>query len=82
MQLIEGIKAILENKKDRIENYTVYLSDINKNAFFVPVEFFTAPIPVADFNSVRQEVNLEIIQLMNDMQVRLASKEGATPPVA
>jgi len=78
-QFILGIERIIQEKKDRIENYTVYLSDINKNAFFVPVEFFTAPIAVADFNALRQEVNLAIIELMREMEIRLASKE--TEPV-
>jgi len=75
-QLILGIEKIIQDKKDRIENYTVYLSDINKNAFFVPVEIYTAPIAIADFNALRQEVNLAIIELMREMEIRLATKDA------
>lgn len=73
--LVMGIEKILQQRSDRIENYSVYLSDINKDAFFVPVEFFTAPIAIAEFNALRMEVNLEIIQLMKTMGLKLASKE-------
>lgn len=74
--LVSGIQKILQQKSDRVENFSVYVSDINKNAFFVPMEFFTAPIAVADFNALRMEVNLEVIQLMKEMGIRLASKEA------
>jgi len=79
-QLVMAIDKLLQERKDRIENYTVYLSDINKNAFFVPVEFFTAPVPIAEFNAVRQEVNREIINLMRTLGIRLATKEPVTTP--
>jgi MscS family membrane protein len=39
------------------------------------MEFFTAPIPVADFNELRQFINVSIIELMNKMDIHLASKE-------
>jgi MscS family membrane protein len=44
------------------------------------VEFFTATIPAADFNVLRQEVNLSIIEMMKNMHIRLASKEGGEVP--
>jgi MscS family membrane protein len=59
----------------------VFLADINKNAFMVHVEFFTAPIPVGDFNNIRQEVNLSMIELMEDMNIKLATKETDAPRV-
>lgn len=62
-------------RKDKIENYTVFLSDIVKNSLIVQVEYFTASIPVEDFNAIRQEVNLTIIELLSEMNIQLASKE-------
>ncbi len=73
--LLLGIEEILKEKKNLIENYSVFLSDINKNAFLIPIDFFTAPVAIADFNALRQQVNMEIIQLMGKMHIRLASKE-------
>lgn len=75
-QFIQRVKNIFLQKKERIENHTVFLSNISKNAFVVHVEFFTAPIPVADFNDLRQDINLTIIELMEDLNIKLASKEA------
>jgi MscS family membrane protein len=75
-QFIQRVKNIFNQRKDQVESHTVFLSDILKNAFIVHVEFFTAPIPAADFNELRQQVNLAIISLMEDMNIKLATKEG------
>jgi MscS family membrane protein len=72
--LILQIANILK-KKDKIENHSVFLSDISKNALIVQVEFFTASIPAEDFNALRQEAILGIIDLMSEMNIQLASKE-------
>lgn len=61
--------------KDKIENYSVLLADIVKNSFVVQVEFFTASIPANDFNAIRQEINLELIELLSDGNIQLASKD-------
>ncbi|HTF30174.1 MAG TPA: mechanosensitive ion channel domain-containing protein [Flavitalea sp.] len=74
-QFVLAIENLFQFRKPEIENYTVFLSDINKNAFVIHVEFFTATIPAADFNTLRQQINLSIIQIMEDMDIRLATKE-------
>jgi MscS family membrane protein len=74
-QLVLSIEKLFQLRKGEIENYTVFLSDINKNAFVVHVEFFTATIPAADFNAVRQRINLSIIQILEEMEIRLATKD-------
>ena len=70
-QLVLGIQEIMQHRNDKVENYTVFLADIVKNTYVITVEFFTATIPVADFNEVRQYVNLSIMQLMERMDIRL-----------
>jgi MscS family membrane protein len=74
-QLILRIQQQFQVRNNVIENYTVFLSDIVKDTYLVNVEFFTATIPVADFNALRQDVNLFIISLMKDMKIKLATKE-------
>lgn len=74
-QFVLRLEDLMQQRRDRIENYTVFMADIVKNSYVVTIEFFTAPIPVADFNEVRQFVNLGIVQLMDEMNVKLASKE-------
>jgi len=74
-QFVLRVKNNLAQRKDQVENHTVFLSDILENAFIIHVEFFTAPIPVADFNELRQQINLSLINLMEDMNIKLAIKE-------
>lgn len=73
--LVLAIENILK-RRDKIENYGVFVSDISKNAIIVHVEFFTASIPGEDFNRIRQDVILNIIDLMNDLNIQLASKDS------
>jgi MscS family membrane protein len=81
-QLVIRIQHIFQEHHEQVESFSVFLADINKNAFIVNVEFFTAPIPVADFNALRQQVNLGIIEPMEELNIRLASKEeGSKAPL-
>ncbi len=74
-ELIKNIENLLEQHKAEIDQYTVLLSDINKNAFHIQVEFFTPAGTIATFNAIRQKVNIEIIQALNTLDIHLASKE-------
>jgi MscS family membrane protein len=69
-QLILGIRQIVN--KDQIESKTVLLSDITHSAFVVLVEYFTGPITQAEFNVVKESVNLEILRLMEELKVEIA----------
>lgn len=80
-QFIQRVRNVFQQRKDQVENFTVFLADINKNAFILHVEFFTAPIPVAEFNNIRQEVNLVMIELMEEMNIKLATRESDAPKV-
>jgi len=78
-QLVLGIEHILQDRR-AVENFTVFLSDISKNAFVVHIEYFTGAIPVADFNKIRQETNLAVMKEMDKLQLRLATKESEPAP--
>jgi MscS family membrane protein len=73
-QFVLSIEELMQRKKDRVENYSVFVSDIVKNTYVITVEFFTATIPAADFNQVRQYINLEMIRLMESMNIRLGGE--------
>lgn len=74
-QFVLRVKNYLTQRKDKVETYHVFLSDIQENAFVIHVEFFAAPIPIADFFELRQQVNLAMINLMGEMNIKLATKE-------
>lgn len=75
-QLVYEIEALLQRRNDKVENYTVFLADIVRNSYVVTVEYFTATIPVADFNELRQYINLAIIAMMKDRGIALVAQEN------
>lgn len=75
-QLVLGIEELMEKRRDKIENYTVFVADIVKNSYVITVEFFTATIPAEEFNKIRQYVNLSVIEMMGNMSIKLADSEN------
>lgn len=69
-QFITLIEGKLSERRDKIENFTVMLSDIQRALVVVTVEYFTAPIPMTEFNEVKQDVNFRIIQLMEQLGLK------------
>ncbi|MBY0537080.1 MAG: mechanosensitive ion channel family protein [Chitinophagaceae bacterium] len=74
-QLLLSIEAILKRKKEFVENYSVFLSDITRTGYIVQVEFFTPTVPIAQFNAGRQEINLAIIQQLKELGIKLSVKD-------
>jgi MscS family membrane protein len=69
-QLLQRLELILKHKE--IQNATVHLSHINSSALIVVAEYYTAPIALEAFNGLRQEINLQSLQLLEDLKIELA----------
>ena len=69
-QLIAGIRKI--TNRVEIENSNVLLHDISSSAFLILVDYFTGPITQAEFNTVKEHLNFEILKLMELLDVQLA----------
>jgi MscS family membrane protein len=69
-KFIEAVKAKLVHPQ--IEESSVFLTDIRSNSFLISVDFFTAPIAVKEFQKLKQQKNLEILKLMEEMKIELA----------
>ena len=69
-QLIDGIKKIAS--RPEVENSTVLLQDISSTAFIILTEYFTGPITQAEFNTVKEQLNFEILKLMESLDIQLA----------
>ena len=69
-QLITGIRKITDRKE--IESSTVLLNDITSSAFLILIDYFTGPVTMAEFNTVKERVNFEILKLMEELQIELA----------
>ena len=69
-QLLSEIKRI--TSQPLIINKIIFLSDIVTNAYIITIEYYTTAIPATQFNEVRQQVNLEIIQSLAALKIELA----------
>ena len=69
-KFIEAIKTKLVHPQ--IEEGTAFLTDIRSNSFLISIDFFTAPIAIKEFQKLKQQKNLEILKLMEEMNIELA----------
>lgn len=74
-QFLLAIEQLLKTRNRQVEPFTVFLTDVNKDAYVVQVEFFAAGLTAEEFNGLKQEITLSIIETMGRMKIRLASKE-------
>jgi MscS family membrane protein len=70
--LSPAIKILLQ--KPGIENTSVYLTDTGKNAHIVAIEYYTTmEQSLEEFNTLRETINLEIIELLEKTGLQLAA---------
>ena len=69
-RFIEAIKIKLNHTQ--IEESSVFLLEIRPNSFLIQADFFTAPIVIGEFNKLKQQKNLEILKLMEELNIDLA----------
>ncbi|MCO5241380.1 MAG: mechanosensitive ion channel family protein [Chitinophagaceae bacterium] len=77
-QLLDGMREILQHPK--IEQRNLFLNDIVQQGYLVQTDYYTAPVPVEEFNTLKQEVNLRVIQLMEDLGIEMASLQQKQSP--
>ncbi len=58
--------------KSFISDATVFLTDISGNSFQINIDYFTSPIPLAEFNEIKQKLNLEILGLLESKKIVIA----------
>jgi MscS family membrane protein len=71
-QLIHELNETLSISQ--VTEKTVLLSDVKLEAFLVTVEYFTESISIAEFNQVKQHINLKVLALMEKLQIKIAGK--------
>jgi MscS family membrane protein len=69
-QLIAGIKKILAHNE--VESVTVFMSDIAGNAFLINADYFTGPLTYNEFIAVKEEINLKVLKLMEELKIEIA----------
>lgn len=74
---VESIKKMLEGKTQAgINSYSTFLTEFNKNGATITVEYFTAPGTMAEFNQVKQQVNLALMDLVKKEDIDMASNSS------
>lgn len=68
--LVGGIKKLLERKE--IEDANVFITEITGNAVILQSDYYTAAVTLKEFNIVKQEINLQSLQLTEQLEIELA----------
>ncbi|HEX2628782.1 MAG TPA: mechanosensitive ion channel family protein [Chitinophagaceae bacterium] len=68
--VIEGVKKILERKE--IEDCNVVLSEITSSAAILTSDYYTAPVTFKEYNSIKQDINLQALKLLEQLGVEIA----------
>ncbi len=77
-KFISAVKEMIESKKDIIQDYTLFINDYSKGNITATLEYFTGPVAMADFNRLKQEINIHLIKLRTEMDIEFPS---TTPSV-
>ena len=68
--IVAGIKKILQRKD--IEEANVFFAEITAHAILIIADYYTAAASFAEFNQIKQEVNLASLKLLEASGVRIA----------
>jgi MscS family membrane protein len=69
-QLLSDVKKIMDRKE--IVEANVYLGEITGNAFVLQSDYYTIPFTIKEFNGIKEQVNLQIIKLTEELQIEIA----------
>ena len=69
-ELLTGIKIILH--REDVKSSSVFMNAIAGNAFMINGDYFTAHITDNEFNSIREGVNLSVLQLLKNLGIQIA----------
>ena len=73
---ISFVKTRLDQKKETIINFSVYLSNLSKTGSLVTIEFFSIPFTLSEFFELRQEVILMLKKELEEKSMELSVPLG------
>jgi MscS family membrane protein len=59
-EFLERVRVILRHNS--IQQSSVTLGDIKSNRIVVEIDYYTDSLPIVEFNTIREAVNMEILQ--------------------
>lgn len=73
--IIEEIKKILSSKGELIAGPgSVFLKEVSKNGITLIIEYFTDPISLNEFDTIKQTINLQIKKILEGNEVVFAGE--------
>lgn len=70
---IGNIKQLMQHKQPEISSFSVFLTDYNKAGITITLEYFTPAFSIAEFNTLKQIINMELMQLVEQEKMELAT---------
>ena len=55
-----------------VSDATVFLNDISGTSYQVNIDYFMAPVPINQFNALKQKLNLEILHFIENRKIEIA----------
>ncbi len=74
--LLDAVRTKLDTFPDILLEYSVFLTDFNKDGVTVTIIYFTKPFTMAEYNSFKQSVNFKLMQLMSDLHLDMSYTAG------
>jgi MscS family membrane protein len=68
---VEETRKLLSDKGE-ISEATVFLNDISGTSYLINIDYFMAPVPINQFNELKQKLNLEILNFIESRKIVIA----------
>jgi MscS family membrane protein len=72
LTITNSIKKLMQQHSEQVINFDVFVKDISRNSIIITVEFFTGAFGIKDFFILKENINLQIKQLLDDNKVEFA----------
>jgi MscS family membrane protein len=73
-QFVKKADALFQNNfAPRLESYSVFLTDYSKNGSTISIEYFTDNVSIDEFNRLKQQINLALMELVHSQNMELAN---------
>ena len=59
-------------ERKEIEDANVLLAEITGHAFVIQSDYYTAPVTIKEFNTIKQEINLQSLKVMEELGIEIA----------
>lgn len=64
--LLKQLEAIIQKNGEDISSHSIFLKELNKTTQTVIIEYFTWPFSIEEFDQLKQTINLQVKQLLEE----------------